>query len=164
MAEVDDTTHCQVCFEAYEETGKHVPRILPCFHSVCEDCIKKLMKENNLDCPECRAKHPAANGFLSFPQNKYIISNVKRNAQFPTCDIHNRVMTLFCNETNCRVPICSRCLINDHKNHGMKDFKEEYKETHDVLSLDLNSLKSNLQCKREEFMIKRYLERRLKTV
>ena len=118
------------------------------------------MKENNLDCPECRAKHPAANGFLSFPQNKYIICNVKRNAQFPTCEIHNRVMTLFCNETNYRVPICSLCLINDHENHGMKDFKEEYKETHDVLSLDLNSLKSNLQCKREEFMIKKEILRK----
>ena len=29
-AEEDDVTNCPVCFEAYEETGDHVPRILPC--------------------------------------------------------------------------------------------------------------------------------------
>ena len=31
--EVDDTTNCPVCFEAYTEAGDQVPRLLPCSHS-----------------------------------------------------------------------------------------------------------------------------------
>ena len=155
MAELDDTTNCQVCFETFKETGEHVPRILQCFHTVCEKCIKQLMKENTLECPECRTKHPAVNGILSFPQNKYVISNIKRNAQFESCEIHNRVMTLFCKETKCKTPICSICLLNDHKNHDMTDYQQWYVENRGILLANLKSLESNLQSKREDFMTKK---------
>ena len=33
---------CQICLEDFEETGDHVPRILPCSHSLCEKCLKEL--------------------------------------------------------------------------------------------------------------------------
>ena len=29
---------CQVCFEEFEETGDHVPRLLPCTYTLCETC------------------------------------------------------------------------------------------------------------------------------
>ena len=73
-----DCTDCPVCFDAYEENGDHVPRILQCFHAVCEKCVKRLIHDGSLECPECRAKHIADSGVLSFPQNKYIVSSLRQ--------------------------------------------------------------------------------------
>ncbi len=48
MAEAEnprsDLTHCPVCFEAYTESGEHIPRILPCFCTMCHVCIGQLMQ------------------------------------------------------------------------------------------------------------------------
>ena len=153
--EEEGITNCPVCFEAYEENGNHIPRILPCFHTVCENCIKQLMTENTLGCPECRTKRPAANGILSFLQNKYVISISRRNAQFGSCEIHNRVINLYCNESNCQHPICSLCLVSEHIRHDIKYFEQLCEQTRNMLSADLVSLKAKLQGARERFMASR---------
>ena len=68
---------CQICLEDFEETGDHVPRILPCTHSLCEKCLKHLVQGDIVECPECRKKHTVAdNEVKTFPQNKYILANV----------------------------------------------------------------------------------------
>jgi len=44
-----------------EESGKHVPRILPCGHTACQDCYARMLRPivaegdfKELECPECR--------------------------------------------------------------------------------------------------------------
>ena len=71
---------CQVCFEEFEEDGAHVPRLLPCTHTLCHNCIGRLIQENRIECPECREKHEAKNEEKSFPQNKYILTQIKRKS------------------------------------------------------------------------------------
>ena len=72
-------TNCSVCFEVYAETGSHIPRLLPCTHTVCEMCIRQLIQgKEAFNCPECRVRHPAHNGVKTFPQNKYILTHIKR--------------------------------------------------------------------------------------
>ena len=66
--EGDDLTNCPVCLDEYTETGDHIPRILPCFHTLCEKCLEQLVLADRLDCPECRLKHPAPKGKTSFPK------------------------------------------------------------------------------------------------
>ena len=44
--------------------------------------------------------------------------------QFETCDNHRRIISLYCNEANCKIPICSLCMLNDHQNHDIKDVWE----------------------------------------
>ena len=73
----DDITNCPVCFEDYGETGDHLPRILPCYHTVCEKCIGELLQDDALDCPECRVNHLAGNGVKIFPQNRYILTHMR---------------------------------------------------------------------------------------
>ena len=68
---------CQVCFEEFEETGDHVPRLLPCTHTLCETCVGQMIQRDILECPECRQKYCASRGRKSFPQNKYIIVNIQ---------------------------------------------------------------------------------------
>ena len=73
----DDITNCPVCFEEYTEEGDHVPRILPCYHTVCEKCIGGLCQDFSLDCPECRVTHHATHGIKIFPQNRYILTHIR---------------------------------------------------------------------------------------
>ena len=49
MAEAEDVDirNCPVCFEPYEESGGHVPRILPCYHTLCEVCVGGLLAQGN---------------------------------------------------------------------------------------------------------------------
>ena len=73
----NNMTNCSVCFEPYKQWGDHVPRILPCFHTLCEMCIQDLLDRNQFDCPECKTTHPAEKGAKSFKLNKYVLSHLK---------------------------------------------------------------------------------------
>ena len=84
MDELTDLTQCPVCFEEYELDGHQSPRILPCSHTLCEKCLEVLIRNNKVDCPECRVKHQAAAGKRSFPQNKYIIAHIKAQTKEET--------------------------------------------------------------------------------
>lgn len=46
---------CSVCLEEYRK-----PKLLRCYHSYCQDCIKQLLKRsegnNMVKCPQCRTK------------------------------------------------------------------------------------------------------------
>ena len=157
MAEFDDTTTCTVCFEHYQEKGKHVPRILPCFHTLCEKCISTLLKgTHTLECPECRKPHLATKKVKTFPQNKYILSTLQRiSHQLGTekCEIHNRELSLFCVESPlCNKPICTLCMINDHKNHQLKDLQQMKEEMSQEMTTGVKSLAGNLRNKREALL------------
>ena len=57
-----EAPECPFCMEPYAEAGLHVPRILPCGHTGCQDCFARLLRPivaeaNNvkrLTCPNCR--------------------------------------------------------------------------------------------------------------
>ena len=53
----------------YADAGLHVPRILPCGHTGCQDCFARMLRpivaENNakpLMCPDCRVVTMVARG------------------------------------------------------------------------------------------------------
>ena len=69
------------CLEDYKDSGNNIPRLFPCTHTVCERCLSELIQNNALQCPECRERHRAKSGIRSFPQNKYIITHLKKLAE-----------------------------------------------------------------------------------
>ena len=107
---------CVVCLEEFEDSSDHIPRLLPCTHTLCEACVKQLIRNQKLECPEGRAKHDAKNEEKSFPQNKYLLMQIKR---IPTeakelkserngkelCEEHGRELVLFCKELGCQKPM-----------------------------------------------------------
>ena len=49
---VEEHLACSVCLKQFKD-----PKVLPCLHSYCHDCIVKLAehaKSNKLNCPNCR--------------------------------------------------------------------------------------------------------------
>ena len=73
----NDSTTCPVCFELYKETGGHIPRLLPCSHTLCHSCTVTLTRNGRLECPQDRQVHHAKKGKLIFPQNQYILKQLE---------------------------------------------------------------------------------------
>ena len=137
MADIDEVRNCPVCFDSYNDTGEKIPRILNCFHTLCEKCVKEILKNKKLECPQCRAVHPAPDGCVSFPQNKYIISALLllRDSIVERCEVHKREICAFCDAAECQKPICMTCMFGDHRDH-MTDL-EDFDKKKDVLRKEL---------------------------
>ena len=168
----DDILSCIVCFEEFTSEGDYVPRLLPCTHTLCEKCMKALLLNDSLECPVCRKRHPAANGAENFPQNKVLLTVIRRKTTYdkkliedqkkPICQKHGRDITLFCIEPGCRVTICQLCL-GTHRKHEMKDPKQEREERYQGLVVSADALKNNLQSNKQKFVeTKQELEETLK--
>ena len=142
---------CQVCFHEFREDGEHIPRLLPCTHTLCETCIGQLIRNDKLECPERRKVHEAKD-VKSFPQNKYILTQIKRKSHddggtlFGTeiCKEHQKELILFCTESACQKAICILCLKQSHRKHGFTDVEDGRKE---VALQSVVSIKRNLQTK-----------------
>ena len=147
---LDDYLSCQICFENFEEDGDHVPRILPCHHTLCESCIKGMIQLNKILCPECREEHAAKKQEKSFQQNKYILVQVSRKkkknhkdegAKVDVCPQHKKEIIFFCEEDGCKIPICKTCLTKEHKKHDVVEIEDKKKE---ALLKNIESTKKDL--------------------
>ena len=129
------TLNCPVCFQDFEADGDHVPRLLPCAHSLCHTCIGQRNHNNRLECPTCRMKYEAKNE-ESFPQNKYILTMMRRKTRLQgeemeesrRCPKHGEKEILFCREDHCKIRICSDCLSEAHLGHKVVSIKHETKD------------------------------------
>ena len=148
---------CQICLEDFEEAGDHVPRILPCSHTLCEKCLKQLIQGNFVECPECRKKHRVVNEVKTFPQNKYILANIRRkqveiqkdqtSKAVDICEKHGKELILYCKAPDCLTTICQTCLTRHHRGHDVVETEEIEKEALlekiEVVIKDLQERKRN---------------------
>ena len=74
--EWDEFTSCPVCFEDYEEKGNHIPRLLPCSHTLCDKCVRELKHGKRITCPQDRQTHETLTETHNFPQNNYILKQI----------------------------------------------------------------------------------------
>ena len=145
---------CIVCLEEFEQNGDHIPRLLPCTHTVCENCIKQLIRDNKLECPECRAKHEAKNKEKSFPQNKYLLTQITRKPaeQKPErrekdlCEEHDKELVLFCRDTGCQ------CLTKYHRKHDVVNTEDETRRVEEVLRKKITYFEQNLLKAKIDFL------------
>ena len=147
-----DMLSCQVCFEDFEETGIRIPRIFPCSHTVCESCLKDMIKNNTIICPECRKKHTAENKEKSFPQNKYLLAQIRGNnneteeqRSDDRCEKHGDLLILYCLEDTCQKSICASCML-DHNKHDVVGIKDKERE---VLRRKVTKIMKNMEAKVE---------------
>ncbi|XP_064397897.1 E3 ubiquitin-protein ligase TRIM56-like [Halichondria panicea] len=138
--EVADTT-CHICLEQY----KH-PKLLPCGHSFCLQCLVKIDEANTkpralfrqtvICCPECRTNHNISNGPSSLLTDYTMLWEVqtlawragldKRRSMCGGCP-DGRGCSCFC--VDCDDFLCSFC-VQAHKRmktlakHKLIDIKE----------------------------------------
>ena len=147
-AEFDDTTNCPVCLESFD-TEEIVPRILPCFHSVCLRCLERLIKNKKfVTCPQCRKRHKAGDNFQSFPENKYIVRNLEEKKEirsFDVCQKHPKLLNLYCKNDRCGMEICNLCISESHSRHELVDLEQEEKGKIDTLTNDLKRCEKELR-------------------
>ena len=71
------TSICPVCMEIYTKEGNRCPKLLPCTHTVCVQCLRKLLYKCQVQCPECRLRHQVPpQGVPAFPTNRYVLENI----------------------------------------------------------------------------------------
>ena len=110
-----------------------------------------------MQCPECRQKHLATKKEKSFPQNKYILVNIKRRPtskeedpvspklpEVDLCEKHNRPRSLFCMEQHCQKLICHLCLKNEHRGHEFEEAEQILEEKRNILVDNVKLLRGNL--------------------
>lgn len=65
--EVNKYLSCAICFEHFKE-----PKVLPCLHTYCKECLVKLVKKQGSDhvifCPACREDTKVSKLFLKVVQ------------------------------------------------------------------------------------------------
>ena len=116
---------------------------MPSTHTLCERCLKQLIKPskrgNSIECPECRETHNVKNDVRTFPQNKYILINIRKKLEdsvkevaprdVAKCEEHGRELILFCTRNECQKAVCNKCLTKYHRKHDVIDIEEAEKET-----------------------------------
>ena len=143
----NDSTTCPVCFELYKETGGHIPRLLPCSHTLCHSCTVTLTRNGKLECPQDRQVHHAKKGRLIFPQNQYILKQLEMKpskTEFQICIQHNKEKNLYCKELWCQTVICSVCLTEKHNRHAVVDFLTVKENVINDVAAETERLSKNL--------------------
>ena len=68
------STDCSVCFETFSEVGNKCPKLLPCSHTLCLECLRQITRGTQVECPECRQFHQVPiGGAGAFPTNRYLL-------------------------------------------------------------------------------------------
>ena len=161
MAGEENFAECPLCFCPYEVEGEHVPCILPCFHSVCRQCIREdSCQESGFECPECGK----ASVIQKIQRNEYIISQMKKFAVSSSklehgceklktkCSRHEKDQSLFCKESKCQVPICIMCLKDEHKGHDFTDLHEMAKGKCSTVLEKIESARNILEKKKSDML------------
>ena len=123
LKKLEEQLTCAICLDLYTN-----PKILPCFHSFCQQCLEGLPQDPQGDnyfisCPTCRHRTqlPEPTGAADFPA-AFHINNLKEvhnlmikvsGHQQVTCDICTTTnATGYCKE--CAKFLCEKC-IDIHK-------------------------------------------------
>ena len=158
MDSLQESLSCPVCFEEFEENGGHVPRLLPCSHTLCHTCTGQLTRNNRLECPTCRMKHETRNEEINFPQNKYILTMMRRRQRLEgeeingsrKCPKHGEKEILFCREVRCQKMICPLCLSEAHLGHEVVAVKDQTKDVLGELLMNIEITSERLNKKIEK--------------
>ena len=144
--ETDSITECPICLESFTETGSRVPRLLPCSHSLCEQCVKKNFEaedtelsrmQNTSYCRKWGEKVSTKQVHFKYaethttnhqtPQEKGKKSTPAKNLKEPNkiCYAHKKDLILYCKRDGCLKEICQMCKMKGHKGHLVVSIEEE---------------------------------------
>ena len=133
-----DKTECPICTEVYTD-----PRVLPCGHSYCRQCIEAL---GELACPLCRKPFTLPeNAVDDLPKNFALVDVLETKestsvgSKTSGCEACSggeatevKVATVYCVE--CEQKLCADC----------EGYHKKFKATRHHETMDVNSISSGL--------------------
>ena len=151
LLKLEEQLTCPVCLDLYTN-----PKILPCHHSLCQECLEGLPQEREaggdtyyLSCPTCRQRTEVPReGVGAFPvaftlnNLKEITQSLKKKGSDPhqdTCIDHDKPLDGFC-ET-CKTVICFHCVVHSHKDHKYDLVSDCYPKHYQMLHDSLKPVK-----------------------
>ncbi|XP_035699116.1 tripartite motif-containing protein 3-like [Branchiostoma floridae] len=129
---------CSICLELFTR-----PKVLPCQHTLCEDCLQDLMiAKKYRRCPNCRRQvRLPGKGVAGLPDNLMaanMCEGLRNQATLSgetteqpqsgnRCSFHpSEEVTLYCKQ--CSVPVCNECLDVHHSDHETISLKKASRE------------------------------------
>ena len=117
LKDLKDEITCPVCHDFFEE-----PKILPCCHYYCKECIKGLVNYAGLnrpfECPECRLPTLVPQNDPNQLTTAFFVNRLKelhgkmekahRKVEAPCEQCHGGVSVAFCRQ--CAEFICEKCV------------------------------------------------------
>jgi len=117
---MDSIFECGICFKPYNHVDKK-PLSLPCGHSFCLECCKKLPKHGVIQCPYDKSSHQITPE--SLPVNYQVLTglpmqtNAQAQAATPVevggiqyCQVHtSKKVKFYC--VNDKEMFCSKCIL-----------------------------------------------------
>ncbi|XP_041365125.1 tripartite motif-containing protein 45-like [Gigantopelta aegis] len=128
---------CPICMDEYKD-----PRLLPCHHTVCLECIRNYLQASSVTgrmfrCPQCRYDVCVPReGIKEFPLNFYIISlqdELGTKSYHDCCDICKRdwmVSQFRC--VDCDLVICKFCI------HEHKLFEHDVSKNYNIMRIEIS--------------------------
>ena len=143
LAELEREIICAICQERYVE-----PKLLPCGHYFCKNCILKLVLRMGSDqpfsCPECREEVLLPKGSVDKLKTAFFINRIKgsiailegahgkvvqheactesgakaEDSLAKKCPAHKEPLIVYC--FDCGSLICSHCTVKDHNGHKLE--------------------------------------------
>lgn len=139
---MEEFLHCKICHDLYDRTSKR-PLILPCGHTICEYCLKIILKSNQVKCPFDKKIHAFStiHEIVNHQMNDFFLLEKNENKESKCLSHPNQFLKFYCKTE--KVAICQICYLDSHltKEHDVIALKE-------VISLEnmaqkINSLKEN---------------------
>ena len=76
VASIEEELICGVCYELFIDPC--IPKELDCSHVLCELCLKKMVYQNGIDCPECRRRTKVTNNEVSRLRTNLRVRNLAK--------------------------------------------------------------------------------------
>ena len=164
LSELKKEVTCAICQEHYTE-----PKLLPCNHYFCKECILQLARWTSagkpFSCPKCRKEIVLPKGSVEKLETAFFINSIQESiaalegahgkvvqdeacAQSSAkdedslaekCPAHKEPLIVYC--FDCGSLICPHCIIKDHKGHELKFNKEAAPDTRKKLVEKLKPLR-----------------------
>lgn len=112
----EDLVSCSICYEVYDNVNQlKAPKILPCQHTYCVECIKNLVNVSTerqaFCCPQCKFKVTNLSDPTTLPTSRIVLSLLEKESfnyqGFASCPSCRQVRNLeVCFE--CNLPLCNQ--------------------------------------------------------
>ncbi|XP_069502646.1 E3 ubiquitin-protein ligase TRIM56 [Ambystoma mexicanum] len=134
----NDFLTCKICLEKFK-----MPKILPCLHTYCEQCLQEIIENERLRCPECREETQVSQGTGSLKTNFFINSLLDLVHSSTESDLACILCPLIKKDSNEKAT--SRCLdCSDNMCHTCASGHRYSRLTHDHQIVDIQDYLSGM--------------------